>query len=34
MKEKLQAIREQAMQRISQADGLEKLNEARVAFLG
>ena len=34
MKDKLQAIREQAIKRISEADGLEKLNDVRVAFLG
>lgn len=34
MKEKLQAIREEALQQIREADGLDKLNEVRVAFLG
>ncbi|MGI6017851.1 MAG: phenylalanine--tRNA ligase subunit alpha [Marvinbryantia sp.] len=34
MKEKLQAIKEEAMKQIQQSDSLEKLNEVRVAFLG
>lgn len=34
MKEKLQAIKEQALELISQADSLDKLNEVRVAYLG
>jgi len=34
MKEKLQAIKEQALKLISQADSLDKLNEVRVAYLG
>ncbi|MDD2958133.1 MAG: phenylalanine--tRNA ligase subunit alpha [Lachnospiraceae bacterium] len=34
MKDKLQAIVDQAMSRIQEADGLEKLNDVRVAFLG
>ena len=34
MKEKLQAIKEQAMKRISEADNLDKLNDVRVAVLG
>ena len=34
MKEKLQAIREEAMKQIGESDALEKLNEVRVAFLG
>lgn len=34
MKEKLQKIREEAMERIQGSDGLEQLNEVRVAYLG
>ena len=34
MKDKLQAIREEAMKQIEQSDALEKLNDVRVAFLG
>ena len=34
MKDKLQAIREEAMRQIEQSDALEKLNDVRVAFLG
>ncbi|MFQ9511047.1 MAG: phenylalanine--tRNA ligase subunit alpha [Lachnospiraceae bacterium] len=34
MKEKLQKIREEAMQQIEASDALEKLNEIRVAYLG
>ena len=34
MKDKLQAIREEAMRQIEQSDALEKLNDIRVAFLG
>ena len=34
MKERLQAIREEAMKQIQQSDALEKLNDVRVAFLG
>lgn len=34
MKEKLQAIREEALAKIEQADGLEALNEIRVSVLG
>lgn len=34
MKEKLQAIREEAMKQIRQSDALDKLNDVRVAFLG
>ena len=34
MKEKLQAIREQAMQKISEASDLDMLNNIRVAYLG
>ncbi len=34
MEEKLQEIREEALRRISEADGLDRLNEVRVAFLG
>ncbi len=34
MKEKLQKIRENAMQEIQASDGLAKLNDVRVAFLG
>lgn len=34
MKEKLQAIKEEAMKQIQQSDALEKLNDVRVAFLG
>lgn len=34
MKEKLQRIREEAMERIQSSDGLEQLNEVRVAYLG
>lgn len=34
MKEKLQKIREEAMERIKGSDGLEQLNEVRVAYLG
>lgn len=34
MREKLQAIKEEAMKQIQQSDVLEKLNEVRVAFLG
>lgn len=34
MKEKLQAIKEEALKQIQQSDSLEKLNEVRVAFLG
>lgn len=34
MKEKLQEIREEAMKRIQGSDGLEQLNEVRVAYLG
>ncbi|MDY2819742.1 MAG: phenylalanine--tRNA ligase subunit alpha, partial [Hominisplanchenecus sp.] len=34
MKEKLQAIREEALKQIRESDRLDKLNEVRVAFLG
>lgn len=34
MKEKLQEIRREAMERIQGSDGLEQLNEVRVAYLG
>ncbi len=34
MKDKLQAIKENALQQIQSSDALEKLNEVRVAFLG
>ena len=34
MKEKLQKIRENAMREIQSSDGLTKLNDVRVAFLG
>lgn len=34
MKEKLQALREAALSQINASEGLEKLNEIRVAFLG
>lgn len=34
MKEKLQAIREQALAKIAESDNLDKLNEIRVAYLG
>lgn len=34
MKEKLQAIRENALARIAESDSLDKLNEIRVAYLG
>ena len=34
MKEKLQAIREDALRQIGESEGLDKLNEVRVAFLG
>ena len=34
MKEKLQAIKEEALKQIQEAGALEKLNDVRVAFLG
>ena len=34
MKEKLQAIREEAMKQIQASDALDKLNDVRVSFLG
>ena len=34
MKEKLQEIREEAVKRIQGSEGLEQLNEVRVAYLG
>lgn len=34
MKEKLQAIREKAIEKIKSCDNLDKLNEIRVAYLG
>ena len=34
MKEKLQQIQAEAVRRIQESDSLDKLNEARVAFLG
>ncbi len=34
MKEKLQKIREEALERIQSSDGLEQLNDVRVAYLG
>ncbi len=34
MKDKLQAIKENAIQQIQASDALERLNEVRVAFLG
>ena len=34
MKEKLQEIRQEAVKRIQNSDGLEQLNEVRVAYLG
>ncbi len=34
MKEKLQAIKEEAIKQIQNSDALDKLNEVRVAFLG
>ena len=34
MKEKLQAIREEALAQIEQAGALDKLNDVRVNFLG
>ncbi len=34
MKEKLQAIREQALAKIAESDNLDKLNDIRVAYLG
>ena len=34
MKEKLQAIKEEAMKQIQESGTLDKLNDVRVAFLG
>ena len=34
MKERLQEIKEKALEQINSTDSLEKLNEVRVAFLG
>lgn len=34
MREKLQRIQAEARKRIQESDGLDKLNEVRVAFLG
>ena len=34
MKEKLQAIKDEAMKQIQASDALDKLNDVRVAFLG
>lgn len=34
MKEKLQAIREEALQKINESDALDKINDIRVAYLG